>query len=43
MGGPYAEVGLEIGMASYPEHGDEGETLFQEAVESLMRAELGGA
>jgi diguanylate cyclase (GGDEF)-like protein len=43
MGGVYTEVGIEIGMASYPESGDEGETIFQEAVESLMREELGEA
>ena len=41
MGEPYSEVGLEIGTASYPEHGDDGEVIFQEAIESLMREERG--
>ena len=39
---PYSEVSIETGMASYPRHGDEGETLFQEANESLMREEMRG-
>lgn len=41
MGEPYSEVNLEIGTASYPEHGDDGEVIFQEANESLMREERG--
>lgn len=40
--GPYSEVSIEVSMASYPKHGDEGEALFQEANESLMREEMGG-
>lgn len=40
--GSCGEVNIEIGMASYPEHGDEGQTLFQEASESLLREEQGG-
>ncbi len=42
MGESYADVNLEIGMASYPEHGDEGSILLQEANESIMREELEG-
>jgi diguanylate cyclase (GGDEF)-like protein len=42
MGDHYAEVNIEIGIASYPEHGDEGAVLMQEATESIIREGLEG-
>ena len=42
MGEHYADVNIEIGIASYPEHGDEGEVLMQEATESILREGLEG-
>jgi diguanylate cyclase (GGDEF)-like protein len=41
MGEPYAGINIEVGTASYPEHGDEGDALIQEATESLLREEMG--
>ncbi len=41
LGDLYAEVDIEIGTGSYPEQGDDGEVVFQEAIESLMREEHG--
>lgn len=41
MGEPYDGVGVETGIASYPEHAREGEALFNEAMENL-REETGG-
>lgn len=43
MGEHYAEVNIEIGIASYPEQGDDGEILMQEATESILREGLEGA
>jgi diguanylate cyclase (GGDEF)-like protein len=43
IGDDFADVNIEIGLASYPEHGDEGVILMQEAVESIMREGLQGA
>jgi diguanylate cyclase (GGDEF)-like protein len=42
MGDHYMEVNIEIGLASYPEHGEEGSVLMQEATESIMREGLEG-
>lgn len=42
MGGSYAEVDIEVGLAAYPEHGEEGDVLLQEATESIMRESMGG-
>lgn len=42
MGDSYADVNIEIGIASYPEHGDEGAVLMQEATESIIREGLEG-
>ncbi|MHB8894888.1 MAG: GGDEF domain-containing protein [Candidatus Geothermincolia bacterium] len=42
MGDHYADVNIEIGIASYPEHGDEGAVLMQEATESIIREGLEG-
>ena len=43
MGEEYAGANVEIGVASYPEHGDEGAVLMQEAAESIIREGLEGA
>ncbi len=43
MGDDYAGTNVEIGVASYPEHGDEGSVLMQEATESIIREGLEGA
>jgi diguanylate cyclase (GGDEF)-like protein len=42
MGEHYADVNIEIGIASYPEQGDEGAILMQEATESILREGLEG-
>lgn len=42
VGEHYTDVNIEIGIASYPEHGDEGEVLMQEATESILREGLEG-
>jgi len=42
MGDSYADVNIEIGIASYPEHGEEGSVLLQEANESILREGLEG-
>lgn len=41
MGESYAEVGVEMGVAAYPEHGEEGYVLLQEAEESIRREAMG--
>jgi diguanylate cyclase (GGDEF)-like protein len=42
MGDHYMDVNIEIGIASYPEQGDEGSVLMQEATESIIREGLEG-
>jgi diguanylate cyclase (GGDEF)-like protein len=42
MGERYTDVNIEIGIASYPEQGDEGSVLMQEATESIIREGLEG-
>lgn len=43
IGERYAEVNVEIGVAAYPEHGDEGSVLMDEASESIRREGAAGA
>lgn len=42
FGEDFAGATVEIGLASYPEHGDEGGVLFQEAMENVIREGLQG-
>lgn len=42
LGERFAEVNIEVGIAAYPEHGDEGTVLMQEANESILREEIEG-
>ena len=42
MGDHYADVNIEIGIASYPEQGEEGAVLLQEATESILREGMEG-
>lgn len=37
IGSKYKDVGVGMGLASYPEHGEERDVLIQEATESIMR------
>lgn len=43
FGEDYAKVNIEMGLAAYPEHGDDSVVLMQEAVESVIREGLEGA
>lgn len=42
MGDSYSDVSIEVGVASYPEHGDDGQVLLSEAEESIRREALEG-
>lgn len=42
IGERYEEVSVGMGLASYPEHGEEGNVLMQEATESIMRGAMQG-
>jgi len=42
MGEHYADVNIELGIASYPEQGEEGAVLLQEATESILREGMEG-
>jgi len=37
IGGKYKDVSVGMGLASYPEHGEDRDVLMQEATESIMR------
>ncbi|MDD5748409.1 MAG: GGDEF domain-containing protein [Actinomycetota bacterium] len=37
LGGSFSEVNIEVGIASYPEHGEDSEALLEEATESIRR------
>ena len=41
MSDKYGDVSVELGLAAYPEHGEEGAVLMQEAIESVMREAIG--
>jgi diguanylate cyclase (GGDEF)-like protein len=43
MGERFTEVSIEIGFASYPEQGEDGAVLLQEAAESIIREDSRGA
>jgi diguanylate cyclase (GGDEF)-like protein len=42
MGDSFADVSIEVGVASYPEHGDDGQVLLHEAEENIRREALEG-
>jgi len=42
LGDSFTEVNVEVGLASYPEHGDDSAVLLEEAEESLRREAGGG-
>lgn len=42
IGEPYSDVNVEVGLASYPEHGEDSRILMQEAHESIVREEMRG-
>jgi diguanylate cyclase (GGDEF)-like protein len=43
MGSDYAGVGISLGIAAYPEHGDEAEVLMEETAQSILRTEAAGS
>ncbi|MFH1149644.1 MAG: GGDEF domain-containing protein [Actinomycetota bacterium] len=42
MGEGFTEISIEVGLAAYPEHGEDGAVLLQEASESITREDSGG-
>jgi len=42
MGDSYSDVSIELGIASYPEHGDDGQVLLHEAEENIRREAMEG-